>query len=130
MKRAILVVSILLIAAGAMAAQRYDLQWQYDQADEAKISGFRILYTDVNAGKSYSKSFAEPSRRSIEDIVTALGLIPSHEYRFTCRAYAGEGESPDSNEVSLTVPPWTPPVDRQPVSIEIPAPGTILIYKP
>jgi hypothetical protein len=121
------VAAILTLAGSALAA---DLQWEYSTADEAKITGFRILSTDVNLGKTYSASFPDPALRTVKDITTTLHLIPSHEYKFTARAYNLAGESPDSNEVSWAVPPWKPPVDSHPVKIEIPAPASILIFKP
>jgi len=130
MKTLAMALAVLFVATPAMAAERIDLAWEYDAAAEARIDGFRILYTDVNTGDEYSYKVPQPSARSVEDIITTMKLIPSHTYRFTCRAYAGEGESDDSNQVQYEVPPWVAPEDSHPIRIEIPAPGSIVIYKP
>ena len=130
MKLIIPVLLAILVIAPVVQAADATLEWQYAKEDEAKINGFRILYTDVNLGSKYTHTIADPTARSVENITSTLHLIPSHQYKFTCRAYAGEGESPDSNEVTWDVPAFVPPADSHPVTITINAPAKITIQTP
>ena len=130
MKRLSFTVAVVLTLASACLAADAALQWDYSAADQANIAGFRILYTDVNLGKDYTYTLADPAAREVKEITTTLQLIPSHQYSFTCRAYAGVGESADSNMVTWDVPPFVPPGNLSPVKIDVPAPGSILIFLP
>lgn len=115
MRKTMLAALICLLTAAT--AQAADLVWEYSQDDQAKILGFRIIFTDTAAPDiQYSHLVPDPAARRVVDIDHTLHLVPAHEYNFRCRAYNASGESGDSNTVGHTAPAWQPPQNRYPLA--------------
>lgn len=92
---ALIVIDIVLCAAIARSGE-VTLSWD---ANGQAPDGYRLFSRTV--GQPYD--YAVPVWHGIETIKTVSGLAPGKTYFFVVRAFAGNTESGDSNEVSYTV---------------------------
>jgi hypothetical protein len=124
----ILAALVLLAVAMPAAADQVTLAWTHDGAQ-----GFRIFQRLDGQVYDYSK----PAWSGPEKTCTIKDLVPGQTYHFVARAFDGESESADSNEVTYRVlgpvpckPTGTKLMrgDQMPYIISDPVPGDSLDY--
>lgn len=99
MKRFLLIVLIVInIVLFAVIARSGEVTLSWDANGQAP-DGYRLFSRTV--GQPYD--YAVPVWHGIETIKTVNDLAPGKTYFFVVRAFVGDTESSDSNEVSYTV---------------------------
>ena len=83
----------------AMVASAADVRLAWDHNDPLP-EGYRIFVRDVGADYDY----ANPVWQGVENTGLVSDLIAGQEYAFIVRAFSGDLESPDSDEVVYTPP--------------------------
>lgn len=104
MKKTLLIIWALLLAAFWVAAiceaGEVTLQWD---ANSENVDGYRLFWRIEGTTYDYERSVLPDNFQATT--YTIKNLIPSATYYFVARAYRGENESGDSNEVTFVVPP-------------------------
>lgn len=96
MKRILIILVLILIALSFLfysLSQADTVQLAWDPMDD--VDGYRIYQRE----KDREYNYRQPSCDTQVNTCTVEGLSPGTEYFFVARAYAGNDESGDSNEV-------------------------------
>lgn len=105
MKR-LLLIAMIVLSVRAASAKDVTLQWD---ANDPAPEGYRLFVrttsegTDSNYTTSYSHDRSYQATSSQVQL-TVHNLVNGVEYAFVCRAYQGDIESGDSNEVIYRIP--------------------------
>lgn len=116
MKRLFLIMLFVGLVAGAARAADVTLAWD---ANQPTPDGYRVFQCEEGQTFDYTK----PVWAGTATTCTVGSLEGGKTYLFVVRAFEGDDESGDSNQVS-----YTPPVEATPdTSAEQDAPGALVI---
>ena len=107
---ALIVPAILFFTALCSLAANVTLAWD---ANDPEPEGYRVFARESGAGYNYDNPIWESDEAS-ETTCTLIGLTEGTTYYFVVRAYDGDLESADSEEVSYT--PAVATVNQAPVA--------------
>ena len=118
MKKLLFVLSLLICLCLRGDAVASDLNWDASTGD---VTGYTVYY-GLESG-TFVYNFGVGNVTSLPNMEAVLQLQPGQAYFFVVRAYNAVGESGNSNEVTLTIPPiYAPPVNVLPVALPMPEP--------
>lgn len=103
---------VLVWITCAMAAGSITFEWD---ANEQEITGYRLFQRAADGSYDYDQPVADIKGR--ETVRHTLEAVPAGTWHWVLRAYDGDNESGDSNEVSATVEPD----DEKPRNIRFPS---------